>query len=192
MRIQYNSPVILTFSLICTVVLILSSLLGEGFQSLFVAFPSMPLDSPLTFVRLFTHVLGHQNWQHWIGNASIILLVGPVIEEKYGHKNLIMMILFTAFITGIIHVSFFSSGLLGASGIAFMLILLSSFTNMESGKIPLTFILVAAIYIGSEVISSGKSMTGIEPDNVAHFVHIIGGVCGAGFGFWLGKGKSTK
>lgn len=184
MRIQYNSPVILTFSIICTIVLILSNLLGEGFQSLFVAFPNMPLDSPLTFLRLFTHILGHANWEHWLGNASIILLVGPFIEEKYGSKNLVMMIIFTAFVTGVLHVTLFSEGLLGASGIVFMLILLSSFTNIESGKIPLTFIIVALIYLGGEVVRS------LKPDNVANFVHIIGGICGAGFGFWLGKGKS--
>lgn len=183
MRIQYNSPVILTFAIICTVVLLLSDLLGEGFRALFVASPSMSLSNPLTFFRLFSHVLGHANWAHWLGNASFILLVGPIVEEKYGSNKLILMMAVTAFITGIFYVTLFSNGLLGASGIVFMLILLSSFTNYQSGKIPLTFILVALIYLGSEVIS------GLQQDQVAQFAHILGGVCGSAFGFWLGTGK---
>ena len=45
------------------------------------------------------------------------------------------MILITAFITGLLNIIFSRKRILGASGIAFMLILLSSLVNIESGKI---------------------------------------------------------
>lgn len=97
------------------------------------------------------------------------------------------MIILTAFITGLINVIFFpTSALLGASGIAFMLILLSSFTNFKSGTIPLTFIVVAVAYIGNEILKGVFSS-----DNISQITHIIGGICGAFFGYLMSK-KQTK
>jgi len=85
--------------------------------------------------------------------------------------------LITAFVTGLLNTIFFSTGLLGASGIVFMLILLASFANIRDGEIPLTFVIVAALYLGQELVNSFK------PDNVSQFAHILGGLAGAVFGF---------
>jgi hypothetical protein len=88
-----------------------------------------------------------------------------------------MQMLITALVTAVLNNLFFSTGLMGASGIVFMMILLSSFVNFKQGEIPLTFILVVVLYIGREVISS------FERNNVSEFAHILGGICGAAFGF---------
>ena len=90
------------------------------------------------------------------------------------------MIFFTALITGILNITLFSTGLMGASGIVFMLILLVSFTNSNEGEIPITFILVAVLFIGKEIIQS------MNADNISQFAHIMGGACGSMFGF-LGR-----
>ena len=71
----------------------------------------------------------------------------------------------------------FKINLVGASGIVFMLILLSSLVNFKSGQIPLTFVLVAILFFGREVVSA------LKPDHVSQAAHIIGGVCGSLFGF---------
>ena len=42
-----------------------------------------PLTNPLTYLRMFTHVLGHADLAHYMGNFTIILLVGPMLDEKY-------------------------------------------------------------------------------------------------------------
>jgi membrane associated rhomboid family serine protease len=73
---------------------------------------------------------------------------------------------------------------LGASGIVFMLIILSSFVNIREGSIPLTLVLVVAIYFGREIMS-GLSVR----DNISQLTHIAGGICGLFFGFSL---KSSK
>ena len=81
----------------------------------------------------------------------------------------------TAFIAGVIQFVFFpGQGLLGASGIVFMMIIMASLGGMKSGGIPLTLILVFLFYIGGEVYS-GIAMS----DNVSQLTHIIGGICGA-------------
>ncbi len=177
-RITYNSPVILTFMLVSFAVLVLSWITGgKSDLLLFSVYRSSLLD-PLFYIRLFTHILGHSGLEHFVGNFMIILLIGPMLEEKYGKSRMIIMILLTAFVTGLINVVFFpGSALLGASGIAFMLILLSGFASSKSGELPLTLIFVAVLYIGQEI------MAGIfAADNISQLTHIIGGVCGFGFG----------
>jgi len=101
-----------------------------------------------------------------------------MLEEKYGHKWIIIMMVVTAFVTGLLWVIMSPYAKLGASGIVFMLILLSSFTNIKKGQIPLTLILAVIIYLGREVMSAATM-----DDNIAYMSHIVGGVCGALFGF---------
>lgn len=144
--------------------------------------------SPLTYVRLFGHVLGHAGWAHFFGNITLILVVGPLLEEKYGSANLLFVILATALTTGLVHFIFFPRvGLLGASGVVFALILLSSFTSMKEGEIPLTFLLVAVIYIGQQVYEGL-----FVHDNVSNLTHILGGVVGAGLGFVMNRNKMNR
>ena len=139
----------------------------------------------MTYVRFFGHVLGHAGWEHFIGNIMLILIVGPLLEEKYGSSNILFVIMATALVTGIVQFIFFPhTQLLGASGVVFALILLSSFTSFKEGKIPLTFILVAVLYIGEQVYQ------GIFiQDNVSNLTHIIGGGVGSVLGFAMNKNK---
>jgi len=188
--ISYNSPVILTFALISLAVLGISELTGGlSNRLLFSVYGNSWLD-PLGYLRLFGHSLGHINLNHYVSNFMIILLIGPILEERYNSKYLAGMIAVTAFITGLFS-ALFQPGvaLLGASGIAFMLILLSSFTNAKKGQIPLTLILAIIIYIGREIISGTADMMGITSDNISQFAHIIGGVCGLFFGFVMNRSK---
>jgi len=185
MRIRYNAPVILTFTLLSTAVLIVNQILGGFTEAFFVSYPTFS-GSFLDFLRLFTHVIGHQNWLHLMSNFSFILLIGPVLEEKYRSGPLLLMVLVTALVTGILNILFFSTGLMGASGIVFMLILLSSITNIRSGEIPLTFVLIVVLFLAKEFINA------FAEDNVSQFAHIIGGICGGLFGFLFTKAKHPE
>lgn len=185
-KIKYNAPIILSFSLLCVGVYVLNYLTpGSGLIHLFAVGSTLDLGNPFTIVGLFTHPLGHANLEHLLGNLTLILLIGPIAEEKYGSRGILTMILITALITGLLNVFLFDTGLLGASGIGFMLILLVSFTNVKAGEIPVSFILVALLYIGKEFMNS------FQPDYISQFAHIIGGVCGSIFGF-TGLGNSTS
>ena len=182
-KISYNSPVVLTFVLLCLLVLLMS--IGTHRRSttlLFMTYHSS-LFSPMTYLRFFTHVLGHSGWEHLIGNASYLLLLGPMLEEKYGSKTIVEIILMTALVTGIVNYIFFPSVVLcGASGVVFSFILLSSFTGFWEGEIPLTFILVAVIYIGQQILQ-GITVN----DNISNMAHIVGGIVGAVIGYGLNK-----
>lgn len=141
--------------------------------------------NPLTYFRLLSHVCGHANWDHFLSNMTMILVIGPMLEEKYGSSNILFVILTTAIITGLVNLMFFpGSRLLGASGVVFAFILLSSFTNFKEGTIPLTLILVVIIYLG------GETYRGLFiRDNVSQLTHIIGGGVGAVLGYIMAKNK---
>ena len=181
-KIHYNSPVVLTFFFLSVSALLLD-ILTKGWTTvhLFSVYRS-PI-TPLFFVRLFGHVLGHSGYAHFAGTKVLFLVVGPPLEEKYGSKALLASILLTALVSGLLQCALFPhTALLGASGIVFMLILLSSLAGMKAGSIPLTLILVAVIYLGQELYSGL-----FVQDNVAHFMHLVGGACGTGFGFYCGR-----
>ena len=187
-RLSFNSPVILGFTIICFIVLILDKLTGSASTRTFFSVYRSSLASPFTYIRFFGHVFGHASWDHFFGNIMMLLVVGPLLEEKYGSANILFVILATALVTGVINFIFFPHvQLLGASGVVFAFILLASLTSIEEEKIPLTFILVALIYIGQQVYD-GLFIR----DNVSNLTHILGGIVGSSLGYVMNKNKMNR
>jgi membrane associated rhomboid family serine protease len=182
-KLQYNSPVILTYVFLCCGVLLLDTLTGGKTTSLCFCVYRSSFSDVLTYVRMFGHVLGHSGWQHFFNNVLYLLIVGPAVEEKYGSKNLLIAMMVTAFVSGAAHLVLApNSALLGASGIVFMLIFLASLSGMKKGCIPLTLILVTIFYLGQELYDAI-----FLNDGISHLTHIIGGVCGTVLGFAMRK-----
>ena len=181
LKITNNSPVVLGLAIVCFGTLVLNILTGgKSNQLLFMTWHSS-LKSPLTYIRFFTHVLGHSGWSHYIGNMAYILLLGPMLEEKYGSRKLLEVIGITALVTGLVNYFLFPTvALCGASGIVFAFILLTSFTSFRAGELPISVILVALIYIGQQVYE-GIFLR----DNVSNLSHILGGIVGAVTGYRL-------
>lgn len=182
-RVQYNAPVVLTFALLSLGALGLGIVTGGGSNALLFCVYRAPLTDPLTYVRMFGHVLGHSGYAHYIGNMMLLLVVGPPLEEKYGSKKLLLCILITALASGLVQfICFPNTALLGASGIVFMMIVLSSLAGMKDGAIPLTLILVVILYLGGEVVAAITVR-----DSVSQLTHIVGGLCGAALGFGMSR-----
>ena len=107
-------------------------------------------------------MLGHAGWDHFISNMLLFLVIAPPLEERYGSRTLLSGTLMTALV----------------SGIVFMLIMLSSLAGSRNGGIPITLILVGALYLSQQVYDIL-----FVQDNAANFMHIVGGACGTVFGF---------
>jgi len=181
LRISFNAPVVLSFVLLCFAATLLGRITKGASDPVFFMVYRSSFRSPLTYVRFFTHVLGHVDWSHFIGNASYLLLLGPMLEEKYGLAKIVEVILSAALVTGIVNFVFFPQvALCGASGVVFAFILLTSFAGFKGGEIPLTFILVTVIFLGQQVYE-GVTLR----DNVSNLSHILGGAVGAVLGFKL-------
>ena len=174
---QYNAYVTLSFFFICLVTLGIDKITNGKANKYVFSTEKASLLNPLTYIRFFTHILGHSDWDHFSSNFLKILLLGPLIEEKYGSLNFLLMILITALTIGIVNFIKGKSRMKGASGISFMLTVLSAFVNVAEKKIPITLVLIILFYIIDEVKKLKKN------DNIAHDAHIIGAICGAVFGF---------
>ncbi len=174
--IYLNAPITLTFVLICIGALAADYLTGGRSTVLVFSTYGSSWLSPMTYVRLICHVFGHGGIEHLTSNMLYILLLGPILEEKY-HDRLTIVILITAAVTGIVHnILQPHVMLLGASGVVFAFILLASITGKEKG-IPITLILVAALWLGGEIYDGI-----VSADNVSQITHIIGGLSGAVLG----------
>ncbi len=187
-KITYNAPVTLTFIITCFIVLVLGAITsGWTTQHLFSVYASSFLN-PVAYVRLFTHVLGHSGLEHFTGNAMCILLLGPMLEEKYGSVTILKVVVVTAAATGLAHCLLSPLTIMcGASGVVFAMIVLSSFTAFKEGEIPLSFVLVIAVFLGGEVFS-GITLS----DNVANGAHVIGGLVGGVAGYALNARSASS
>ncbi len=181
-KIEVNSPVIIWYTVISFVILLFGYATdGTSTKGLFICYKTSPKDI-MMYIRMITYVLGHADISHYMNNFFLITLIGPMLEEKYGSKRLLSMMAITALVGGIANVLVTNSGLLGASGIAFMMIILCSCTSVKSGKIPLTLMIVVVIYIGKEIIAGVTTM-----DNISQLTHILGGICGIAFGLYYNE-----
>ena len=184
-RLSFNAPATLAFAALCVVARLLDTLTGGRANAVIFSVYRASLSDPLTWVRCVTHVLGHASWDHLLGNIMYILLLGPMIEEQYGPAKVALVIVAAAAVTGIINMAFFPHiALLGASGVAFAFILLASLTVRENGTVPVTFVLVALLYLGQQVYQGV-----FVKDNVSQMAHIAGGAVGSVLGFMLSKKK---
>ncbi|MBL7999986.1 MAG: rhomboid family intramembrane serine protease [Candidatus Kapabacteria bacterium] len=175
MTIRFNAPVAIGLTVSALAALLINVSTG-GYANQYLFSTYADGFSLLSFFRLFSHVLGHSGWDHFLANFTLILVLGPLLEEKYGSGRLLVMIMVTAMVTALLNNIFFSTGLLGASGIVFMMIVLSSFSNYRNGELPVTFLVVVCLFLGREIIAS------FQPDTVSQFAHIAGGVAGSVFG----------
>lgn len=135
-------------------------------------------DNWMWYVSLLTYVFGHSSIEHLLGNMSLLLILGPIIELKFGTQRFVMMSIITAIVTGVLHTLLWDNHLLGFSGLVFMYIVLSTLLNIRNREIPFTFILVVVLYFGMEILSS------LKETQISHFAHLFGGAMGAFWGFY--------
>lgn len=188
LRISFNAPAVLIFALICVAAQVLNLLTHGASNRLVFSVYRSSLLNPMSYLRCITHVFGHANWEHLIGNMMYLLILGPMLEEKYGTSNMVFVMLATALVTGIVNFVFFPSvRMLGASGVVFAMILLASITTSKDRSIPLSFILVAVLYIGQQIYQGL-----FTENNVSQMAHIVGGIVGSVLGFVMNRLKMNR
>lgn len=180
MKITYDTPVVITFATLSLAVLVVDTMTGYWLSRHLLLSPGT--FEPLRFgfwTGLIAHIFGHGGASHYVANFSLILILGPILERRYGSALLALMMFFTALATGILNLIFFDHSILGASGIAFMMVGLTPMVAGRAGSIPVTAIIVPVLWIGGEVVAA------FTPDEVSRFAHILGGIIGGGFGYLL-------
>ena len=181
----FDSPLVIIFAVISLFIMLLNSIAESrgavgllGFFSAPTSFraaeTAFNFTNPVHYLRLFLHVFGQKQWVHLVRDLSFILLLGPQLEKLYGTKLLLLMFSVCAFVTGVLNACFLSVPLCGASGIAFMMILLTVYMSIKKQVVPVSCVLLLLLYTGQCISRSGGGNTEI--------IHLIGGICGSLFG----------
>ena len=167
--VYFNSPVIIGYASICFIMCILNYITVGVVNNIFACYH--------IGYQLITYIFVHGGIEHLFNNMLLLLLIGPNVEEKYGSKFLMIAMATTAIISGLANCILFNTGVLGASGIVFLLVVLSAFREIKDNKIALTTIIVVVLYLGREVLAGV-----LKYDDISQFGHIAGGICGIVWG----------
>ncbi len=178
MRITFNAPFTLTFTLIAVVVLAISLSSQVTFDVL-TLHGNFVANAWQSYFGMILYPFSHASVQHLAGNFGIILLLGPILERKFGWQKLGGMCATTTVLIALVHIIISDDDLIGASGLVFMFIVLASLIDSKGKEIPLTFILVAVLFLGQEIIGVFRH------DNISQMAHISGGVMGIVFRYFL-------
>lgn len=191
-RLTIQAPVILLFVFICLVIFMFTSSFGG--QRILGVHDDWNLAGRgiLQLTSLITHIFAHSDVNHIRGNVTHLLLVGPSVEHEFGSVNLIGIILVVAVASAFVHI--FGAGAerthqLGASGVVFACILLNSLVSADNGTIPMSFILISALYLGEELMLFFNFW---NPDGVSHHAHLSGGLIGAAAGFMIHRQRRQE
>jgi membrane associated rhomboid family serine protease len=181
MQLRYNAPVTFSFALICVLVMLLDQYVFPGFVGAYLSAPGADFNAgqPAHYFAILLYVFGHESWTHLWNNFLFLLLLGPILEEKYTPKPLLLMMFTTTIVTGIFNILMKQPPLVGASSLVFMMIMLVSFARTKAGDVPVSFILIFILFLLAELTRSAQNSN----PAVSNLAHIIGGVCGTIFGF---------
>ncbi len=177
-KLKINAPVVIVFVAICLVAMVLNLISHGATNDLLFKTWHSSLNKPMTYVRFVTYIFGHNDWNHLISNTAYILLLGAVLEDRYGSFRLLAGIVVSAVVASVInYILFPHTALCGASGIVFFLIVLMAFSVGHTGEIPVTTILVVAIFVIWQI----HDWVGAS-DNISYMTLLAG----AGVGFLFG------
>ena len=131
--------------------------------------------NPRWYLGVVGHVFAHQGLIHWAGNMALFLLLAPAIERKLGALRFLFTLLGLTLLTGLseaLVLTFTRTAVIGASGLVFAFILLTTFTESRKGEIPLSSLAVAMLW-------GTKELGGLfTPDTVANSAHLAGALWG--------------
>ena len=193
LKFIFDSPVVLVFSVVSAVIfisdLILKLNLSEkifecpGAKSV----PAFDFKSALSYVKLVIYPFGGENSTSFFLNIGFILLLGPVLEERYGSIMLALMIFITSLVGGVLTACVSTFGISGCGGIVFMMIILSVLSVFIKKQLPVSWIFIFALYLAFSLFS-GKKISGFMlfmQNNVPVFIQLASGFCGGFFGFFV-------
>ena len=186
-RVTVEAPVVLSFCFMCVLVHILAYTIMPGLNHFLAVQDTFHLASPLQYLRLVTHIFAHDGLSHIKGNMTHLLLVGPSCEHVYGSLAMIKIFGLVAVVSAVAHIVVGGNNThqLGASGIVFSAILLNSLVAAEVGKIPMSFLLTAGLWISDELF---KFFFG--HDGVSHHAHLTGAILGTVAGYYFHRDKA--
>ena len=148
--------------------------------------------NPIHYLGMILHIFGNASFPQLFVNSLIILILGTILEERYGSSVLALMAGICALVSGVLTSCLSTAPVSGATDIAFMMIILASLMTLTKKKVLCTWLLAFILYLSyrlyvctaSPALSSqGSAFLLFLKNNLSTFVSLAGGVCGSLFGF---------
>ncbi len=195
----FDSPVVLSFVLISLVIFI-ADCASSSFVSSFLACRASKGEVPFNFssfidyIRLILYVFGYHSSSDFFITMMVLLLLGPLIEERYGSSIFSLMIFVTSLSGGVLTATLSSENLLGSKGIAFMLIILSFLSEFSKGYIPASCLLSFILFFmdGFIGLKSDMHFSDFTQYSVKVLVLLASGISGSLFGFLASPKKRQR
>ncbi|MCR5217262.1 rhomboid family intramembrane serine protease [Treponema sp.] len=206
LRFKYDSPVVSTFVIICTLLFLADIFIAKGkLISSFLTCPGTKESGGLAafnfkkafdYVKIFTHIFGNSGWETLFVNFAFILVSGPVYEEKYGSVYILIMCLASGIISGVLNACMSPFASTGAASIVFTMIFLSMITAFSKKTFSLSSLLILLLYIGYEFycVINISAADGVKMNAlllVPVLADLIAGICGSLFGFMASPKKKS-
>ena len=127
--------------------------------------------------RWMLYTLVHRDGGHACANLASILLAGPAAEAALGSGVLAAALAATALATAAVNAAFFDVGLIGASGLALVLLVVAAGGALAAAQrrgelvLPLPTLALLALYLCRELAG--------ESAGVSRFAHLAGLAAGA-------------
>ncbi|MFI3257911.1 MAG: rhomboid family intramembrane serine protease [Spirochaetales bacterium] len=189
----YTAPVISLFSILSLLVFLIDkTIVPELISSIFSAAGNqngeMPFNwqNPLDYLKFFIHIFAHSNWTTLAYNLTVILLLGPAIEQRYGSLLLILMFVIIAFVSAVLNAVFFDTTLLGSDGISFLIIILTVFGKPEVPDRSIISVFILVLYVGLQINYS------VQTNSFENISATFGGLCATLLAFFGLAGKKKR
>ncbi len=218
-KFEFDSPVVITFTLICTAIFLLDSLALKfkitpllftcpgtkaGFPAeLLQGFPApvkaFNFTNPLHFLSIILHIFGNASWPQLLVNSAILLTLGATLEERYGSPVLILMAGISALVSGVLCATVSNSPVTGSANLVFMCIILASMVSLTKRKVPVSLFMALTVFLAYR-LSTAQSMLPSDPavkntflsflrKNLCTVSELTGGIAGSLFGFLVAPKK---
>lgn len=148
--------------------------------------------NPLHYIRLFLHVLGNTGALTLLSNMTILLILGPGMEEKFGKGIFMLMTLLSALVSGVLNACFGSSPAAGSESIVFLLIFLWQTESFIKKEIEIPRMLIFIPYTGAVIYLAYKNGCTVSSAVVYALESIAGGICGGILRFLISHEKKAE
>lgn len=182
-KFSYDSPVSLSFAIITVLIFVLNSFVLKGKLTPFFTAPTaaggafpFKFNEIASYLRLVFFQFGYNDLSLLFADLIIILLLGQILEERYGSLIVGLMMFFSSLFSGVLNACFYNNSLFGAGSIVMMMIFLNALTSISKKKVSILSLVTIALLICREVFSKSNGLIGF-------LIVLAGGVCGSMFAF---------
>ena len=182
-KFSYDSPVALSFAIITVLVYLLNTLVLKGKIDSFFYAPTAAsgefafnFKEAASYLRLVLYQFGYFDLYFLFRDLIIILLLGQILEERYGSVIMGLMMFFSSLFSGVLNACFCTGKIYGAASIVIMMVFLNTLTSISKKNVSILSVATIALVVCSEFFTKSHGFLGV-------IVSVAGGLCGSLFAF---------